>query len=72
MLLASTPPPANFQMIHPLDIALVLVLLLTGLNCFWKWHRGRKKDKRYELRFIEVEARLKELQEIITEKNTLD
>jgi len=61
MLLASTPPPANSQMIHPLDIALLLIILIS----FATWCRRLWKEKRVNSRITEVEARVKELQEII-------
>ena len=64
LLLASNPPPPNSQMIHPLDIALLLILLIS----FATWCRRRWKEKRVNSRITEVEARVKELQEIITEK----
>tara|TARA_R100000995_G_C3381367_1_gene76170 strand:- start:4 stop:165 length:162 start_codon:yes stop_codon:yes gene_type:complete len=51
-------------MIHPLDIALLLILLISIAN----WCRRRWKEKRVNSRITEVEARVKELQEIITEK----
>ena len=68
LLLASTPPPANSQMIHPLDIALLLILLISIAT----WCLRRWKEKRVNSRITEVEARVKELQEIITEKNTIE
>ena len=61
LLLASTPPPANSQMIHPLDIALLLILLISIAT----WCRRRWKEKRVNSRITEVEARVKELQEMI-------
>ena len=64
LALASTPPPANSQMNNPFDIALLLILLISIAT----WCRRRWKEKRVNSRITEVEARVKELQEIITEK----
>ena len=61
MLLASTPPPANSQMIHPLDVALLLILLISIAT--WCWRRW--KEKRVNSRITEDEALVKELQEMI-------
>ena len=65
MLLASTPPPANSQMIHPLDIALLLILLISIAT--WCWRRW--KEKRVNSRITKVEAQVKELQEIIEDSD---
>ena len=65
MLLASTPPPANSQMIHPLDIALLLILLISIAT----WCRRRWKEKRVNSRITKVEAQVKELQEIIEDSD---
>ena len=65
MLLASTPPPANSQMIHPLDIALLLILLISIAS--WCWRRW--KEKRVNSRITKVEAQVKELQEIIEDSD---
>jgi len=61
LLLASNPPPPNSQMIHPLDVALLLILLISLAS--WCWRRW--KEKRVNSRITEVEARVKELQEMI-------
>ena len=65
MLLASTPPPANSQMIHPLDVALLLILLISIAT--WCWRRW--KEKRVNSRITKVEAQVKELQEIIEDSD---
>lgn len=65
LLLASTPPPANSQMIHPLDIALLLILLISIAS--WCWRRW--KEKRVNSRITKVEAQVKELQEIIEDSD---
>ena len=65
LLLASTPPPANSQMIHPLDIALLLILLISIAT----WCRRRWKEKRVNSRITKVEAQVKELQEIIEDSD---
>ena len=65
LLLASTPPPANSQMIHPLDVALLLILLISIAT----WCRRRWKEKRVNSRITKVEAQVKELQEIIEDSD---
>ena len=61
LLLASNPPPPNSQMIHPLDVALLLILLISLAS--WCWRRW--KEKRVNSRITKVEAQVKELQEMI-------
>ena len=65
LALASTPPPANSQMIHPFDIALLLILMISIAS--WCWRRW--KEKRVNSRITKVEAQVKELQEIIEDSD---